>query len=142
MTSPRAGHTIEADAVPSLLEALRKYFDLMYDCDTSRFEDVFSPTVQLHGFRDAEMKAWSADVYKNILKQRQSPKSQNAPREEEILLMDFASPTQVLTKVRVRISSLMFVDHLIWHRIDGRWQITAKGFHLEAECEPSRRSGS
>ena len=25
-----------------------------------------------------------------------------------------------------------FIDYLTWHRIDGRWLITSKGFHLEA----------
>jgi hypothetical protein len=110
----------------------------MYDCDTSRFDEVFQPTVHLHGFREGEMKAWPAEVYKNILDQRQSPKSQNAPREDEILLVDFASSTQALTKVRVRISSMVFIDYLTWHRIDGRWMITSKGFHLEAGCAVAR----
>jgi hypothetical protein len=64
----------------SLMNALQKYLDMMYDCDTSRFDDVFRPTVHLHGFRDGEMKAWSADAYKEILNKRQSPKSQHARR--------------------------------------------------------------
>ena len=119
--------------VTSLMDAVQKYFDLMYDCDTSRFDDVFFPGVHLHGFRDGEMKTWSAPVYKDILERRPSPQSQNAPREEEILLVDFASSTQALVKVRVRISSMVFVDHLTWHRIEGKWLITSKGFHLESE---------
>ena len=53
-------------------------------------------------------------------------------REDSLLLLDFASPTQALTKVRVRIANLMFVDYLTWHRIDDKWLITSKGFHLEA----------
>jgi hypothetical protein len=117
----------------SLMAAVQKYFDLMYDCDTSRFDEVFRSTVNLHGFRDGAMQAWSAEVYRNILGRRQSPKSQNASREEQILLVDFASPTQALTKVRVRICDMMFVDYLTWHHIDGLWLITSKGFHLESE---------
>ncbi len=35
-------------------------------------------------------------------------------------------------KMRVRIANLMFVDYLTWHRIDDKWLITSKGFHLEA----------
>ena len=46
---------------------------------------------------------------------------------------DFASPTQVLVKVRVRIVAMVFVDHLTWHRIDGKWLITSKGFHVESD---------
>jgi hypothetical protein len=117
----------------SLMKALQKYLDMMYDCDTSRFDDVFRSTVHLHGFRDGEMKAWSADVYKEILNKRQSPKSQNAPREDEVLLVDFASPTLALVKVRLRVVTAMYVDYLTWHCIDGKWLITSKGYHIEAE---------
>jgi putative lumazine-binding protein len=133
MTSVDTDGPIDSAYVVSLMKAIQRYFDLMYDCDTSRFDDVFCPTVHLHGFRDGEMKAWSAKTYKDILNGRQSPKSQNAPRENDVLLVDFASASQALTKVRVRISSMRFIDHLTWHRINGKWLITSKGFHLEGE---------
>lgn len=115
-----------------LMAALQRYLDLMYDCDTSRFDEVFRPTAHLHGFRDGEMKAWSMDVYRDILNRRVSSKSQNIPRDDEILLVDFASPTMALVKVRVRIAAGVFVDFLTWHCEDGQWLITSKGFHLES----------
>jgi len=133
MTSVCPDGLIDAACVASLMGAVHKYFDLMYDCDTSRFDDVFCATVRLHGFRDGEMKAWSAEVYKDILNRRRSPKSLNAPRVNDVLLVDFASTTQALTKVRVRISSMWFIDHLTWHYIEGKWLITSKGFHLDSE---------
>jgi hypothetical protein len=132
-----AAHTIGRSCWADLSQALQKYFDLMYDCDTSRFDQVFRPTVQLHGFRDGQMVMWSASTYRDILDKRQSPKSLNAPRADEILLMDFASATQALVKVRVRIGSMVFVDYLTWHCIDGEWLITSKGFHLESDCDPA-----
>jgi len=115
-----------------LIEAVQKYFDLMYDCDTSRFDQVFRSTVQLHGYRDGQMVAWPAQTYRDILDKRQSPKSVNAARTDEILLIDFASTTQAFTKVRVRVNTMLFVDYLTWHRIDGKWLITSKGFHVES----------
>jgi Putative lumazine-binding len=115
------------------MAALQKYLDLMYNCDTSRFDEVFRSTAHLHGFRDGEMKAWSAEVYRDILNNRQSPESQSAPREDEILFVDFASPTMALVKVRVRIAAWVFVDYLTWHCENGQWRITSKGFHLESE---------
>jgi hypothetical protein len=105
----------------------------MYDCDTSRFGEVFRPTAMLHGFRDGEMQAWPMDAYREILNRRVSSKSQNVPREEEILLVDFASPTMALVKVRVRIALGVFLDFLTWHCADGQWLITSKGFHLESQ---------
>jgi hypothetical protein len=124
----------------SLMQAVEAYLDLMYDCDTSRLEDVFYRSSHLHGFRNGAMVSWGMDTYREILNRRQSPKSLNSPREDEILLVDFASTTQALVKVRVRLSAMVFVDHLTWHRMDGRWLITSKGFHVESDDSQSRPS--
>jgi len=119
------------DDVQGLGQAVQRYFDLMYDSDVSRFERVFRPTAQLHGLRDGKLTMLTAEAFKALLAGRPSPKSLSAPREEEILLMDFASATQALVKVRVRINTIVFVDYLTYHRIDGAWLITSKGFHVE-----------
>jgi hypothetical protein len=126
------------DPLAPLMEAVQKYFDLMYDCDTSRFDNVFRSTAHLHGFRDGQWLAWSALTYREILDKRQSPKSLGAKRADEILLIDFASPTQAVVKVRVRIVAMVFVDHLTWHCIDGQWLITSKGYHVEFDGRPER----
>jgi hypothetical protein len=60
-----------------------------------------------------------------------SPKSRNAPRVQEILLVDVASPEQAMVKVRVRIGTIQYLDYLAYHRIRGNWLITAKSFHVE-----------
>ena len=114
-----------------LTEAVQRYFDLMYDADLAGFDRVFRPTAQLHGFREGEMTMWPAATYKEVLANRPSPKSLNAPRHEEILLLDFASSTQAMVKVRVRIGRTVFVDYLSYHRIDDDWLITAKAYHVE-----------
>ena len=118
-------------APESLLRAVQRYFDLMYDCDVANFDRVFRSSAQLHGFRDGQMTVWPAETYKAILSKRQSPKSRNARREEQVLLVDFASPTQALAKVRVRIGPTVFTDYLTYHRIDGEWLITSKAYHVE-----------
>lgn len=118
-------------AIPGLTGAVQRYFDLMYDSDIAHFDRVFRSSAQLHGFRDGQMTMLPAATFKEIIVGRPSPKSQNAPREEEILLMDFASANQALVKVRVRINTIVFVDYLTYHRIDGDWLITSKAFHVE-----------
>lgn len=115
----------------SLSDAVQRYFDLMYDGDTSKFEQVFTETSQLHGFRDGDMTVWPAAKYKDIMASRPSPQANGAPREEEILLMDFASDTQAMVKVRVRLNASTFIDYLTYHRINGEWLITSKGYHVE-----------
>ena len=112
-------------------EAIQRYFNLMYDCDVSRFDQVFHATAQLHGVRDGALTVWPAATYREVLSKRQAPKSAGAPREEEILMIDFTSSDQALAKVRVRIHQNVFVDYLTFLKIDGEWRITAKAFHVE-----------
>lgn len=118
--------------IAALSAAIDRYFDLMYDCDVADFDRVFASTAQLHGFRDNKMSCWSAAQYKEILAGRTSPKDQGAPREHEVLLMDFTSPTQALAKVRVRINDNVFVDYLCYHKINDTWLVTSKAYHREA----------
>lgn len=124
-------------SLEGLTAAVQRYFDLMYDSDTSRFDRVFRATAQLHGFREGQMAMWPAPAFRDALAGRPSPKSLDAPREEEILLVDFASTTQALVKVRVRINTSVFVDYLTYHRIDGDWLITSKAFHVERQVVTS-----
>ena len=112
-------------------DAVQLYLDLMYDCDVGKFDKVFASTSQLHGFREGKMTRWPAAQYKEVLAGRQSPKALGAPREEQVLLLDFPSPTQALAKVRVRIHDMVFVDYLSYHKVDGRWLITSKAYHRE-----------
>jgi len=118
-----------------LLEAVERYLALMYDCDVSRFDQVFAPTAQLHGLRDGKLNIIPAADYRKRLSERTSPQSKNAPRFQEVLLVDFASPTQAIVKVRVRIDTQQYLDHLSWHCIDGEWRVTAKSFHVERVYE-------
>jgi len=123
----------------SLLEATDRYFDLMFGNDISHFERVFSANAQLHGLRDGNLRLLPAKEYKAALAAAPSPKAKNAPRHQEVLLIDFASPTQALVKVRVRIDTNLYVDYLSYHAINGTWLITAKSFHVERKFEA--RSG-
>jgi hypothetical protein len=127
----------ESPDVAPLLEAVERYFTLMYDNDVSQFDRVFAPTAQLHGFRDAELRILPVRDYRTMLASSPSPKSKNAPRLQEILLIDLASPVQALVKVRVRIDLLQYVDYLAYHCIDDAWLITAKSFQVERRYEPA-----
>jgi Putative lumazine-binding len=117
--------------IHALLEAIDRYFDLMFDNDVSRFERVFTPTAQLHGLRDGTLRLLPSGEYRSALASRESPQSKGAPRQQEILSLDFASPSQALAKVRVRIDKLLYLDYLAFHLVEGRWLITAKSFHVE-----------
>jgi len=115
----------------ALLETIDCYFETMFDCDVSRFDQLFAPTAQLHGLRDGALRVLPAADYRQLIISTASPKSKAAPRQQEILSIDLATPTQALAKVRVRIDALLYLDYLLFHRVDDRWLITAKSFHVE-----------
>jgi hypothetical protein len=122
-----------------LFTAVQRYFDLMYDSDVTKFDHVFHPSAQLHGFREGAMAVWSAEKFRDVLASRPSPKSLQAPRREELLLADFASEAQAVVKVRVRINAVTFVDHLTYHRIGSDWLVTSKAYHVES-VEPEGKA--
>ena len=126
----------------SLLAAVERYFETMFDGDLDRFDQVFAATAQLHGLRDGSLRVLPASDYRKLLAANPSPKSKNAPRQQEILLIDFASVSQALVKVRVRIDAILYVDYLSYHCIDGAWLITAKSFHIERRFEDQGRGVS
>jgi hypothetical protein len=115
----------------SLIAAVEQYFELMFDFDIGRFDHVFAPSAYLTGVNDGNLRILSAAEYRSLLASSASPKSKNAPRQQEVLLIDFAAPAQALVKVRVRIDTTLYVDHLAFHRMAGRWLVTAKSFHIE-----------
>ena len=120
----------------SALSAIEAYFDLMYDSDDSHFPEVFHELCQVHGMRDGKLVAWSASEFRKLVRSRPSPASMGAPRQQEIVRADEISPDVAAAKVRVRIGQTHFLDHLILHRIDGKWLVTSKGFHVEQVLPP------
>jgi|SRR5215467_5392868 len=119
---------VDATTHMSLIAAVENYFQMMFDSDVDRFDQVFAPSAQLHGLRDGNLRILPAAEYRRILASNPSPKSNNAPRQH-------ASPSQALVKVRVRINMLLYVDYLSFHFIDAAWLITAKSFHIERRFE-------
>ncbi|MGZ3293149.1 MAG: nuclear transport factor 2 family protein [Xanthobacteraceae bacterium] len=119
----------------SLLGAIERYFDLMFDSDVSRFDQVFAPSAPLHGLRDGNLRLLPAQDYKNALASGPSPKSKNTPRQQEVLFIDLASTTQAVVKVRVRIGTVQYLDYLSYHCLSDVWLITAKSFHVERRYE-------
>jgi hypothetical protein len=130
----------DAKTTRSLLDAVERYFDLMFNGDVERFDQVFAESAQLHGLRDGKLRLLPAKDYKTALASNPSPMAKKAPRYQEILLLDFASPTQAIVKVRVRINTLQYLDYLSYHFINDTWLITAKSFHVEQRCEPTMGS--
>jgi hypothetical protein len=118
------------DSIQAVASAINGYFDLMYEADDSRFAAVFHDACLVHGLRDGKLTTWSAAGFRDVMRNRPSPAAMKSPRDQEILSIEQIVPDMATARVRVRIGQTGFVDHLVFHRIDGKWLITAKAFHI------------
>jgi hypothetical protein len=124
------------DQIQAIVAAISGYFDLMYDADDSRFSEVFHDACLIHGMRDGKLTAWSASEFRDVMRGRPSPAAMKSPREQEILTIDHTVPDLAIAIVRVRIGETGFIDHLIFHCIDGKWLVTTKAFHVARVFPP------
>ena len=82
-----------------LLNAIQTYFDALYACDLSLFDQVFHPASSLF---DADEGAITVDPiadYRQVIAKRESPSSRSQEREDEIILIDWLSPAAATVKV-------------------------------------------
>lgn len=124
------------DQNQAIASAIEGYFDLMYEAADGRFPEVFHDASLIHGLREGKLVAWSAAEFRALMRGRPSPASLKSPRDQEILGIDCTAPGLATAKVRVRIGQTGFVDHLVFHRIDGKWLVTSKAFHVAQVFPP------
>lgn len=124
------------EQLQTIASAIAGYFDLMYDSDDNRFPDIFHDAALVHGLRDGKLTAWSAAEFRDVMRGRSSPAAMKSPRDQEVLSVEHPLPDLATAKVRVRIGQICFIDHLLYHRIDGKWLITSKAFHVAQVFPP------
>jgi hypothetical protein len=124
------------EQIQTIASAINGYFDLMYDADDDRFPEVFHRACLIHGIREGKFTAWSASEFRDVMRSGPSPRALKSPREQDILSIERIAPDLAAAKVRVRIGQIGFVDSLIFHRIDDKWLVTSKAFHVAGVFPP------
>jgi hypothetical protein len=112
-----------------LADAVQLYLDLLYTCNVALVEQVFHEGAQLCTLEGDEPFYRSVSDYREVLRNRVSPESQGATRQEHLVSIDLSSATQAMVKVQMRINQYMFSDYLIFFRSHQSWRIVAKTFH-------------
>jgi hypothetical protein len=93
------------------------------------FSRVFHDQAWLFTQQDGRFSAMTAADYRSLLAGRTSPRSLGAPREDQIISIDFSAATHALVKVRVRINQAVFVDYLSMLKLDVGWRIVSKTYY-------------
>ncbi|MFL9875088.1 nuclear transport factor 2 family protein [Paraburkholderia megapolitana] len=115
--------------IPDIHQALQIYFDVMYECDLEKFDQIFHPTSSLFGMQDGKFSLRPFAQYRAEIAVRKPPKSVSQPRIDSVLQISVLSPEMAFAQVRVRIFEKIFIDNLNLLKFDGKWMIVAKIFH-------------
>lgn len=111
--------------------ALQMYFDVMYECDLKKFDQVFHPTCSLFTVDEGELIVKPFDRYREEMSTRTAPKSRAQCRERErIVKIDFLSEQLALAQVRVQIHEKLFADNLNLVKVGSNWMVVAKIYLL------------
>ncbi len=108
-------------SIDAIQSTLQTYFDVMYECDMTKFDEVFHPACSLFTAGGASLVVRPFAAYREEMKARTSPKSLGQTRAlEAIVKIDMLSHDIALAQVRVQIHDKLFADNLNLVEVDGR----------------------
>jgi len=116
-------------SIEQISQAVELYFQALHACDLAQFDQVFHPSSSLFDSTDGVFTAMPVAEYRQIIAQRRSPKSAGQAREDQLISIDLLSVDAGVAKVQLRIHDKVFVDHLNFARVNGRFMIAAKIWH-------------
>ncbi|MCA8100150.1 nuclear transport factor 2 family protein [Burkholderia contaminans] len=122
--------------IDGIQHALQIYFDVMYECDLNKFDQVFHPSSSLFTMKNGEFNLRSFARYREEIAARKPPKSIQQPRIDDILQIEMLSSEIAFAQVRVRIFEKVYVDNLNLLKFDQNWMIVAKIFHHAETIDP------
>ena len=118
-------------ALDEVAALLQMYVDGLYHSDTQRLRQVFHPDAIYATASEGALRSMRMDAYFPMVDQRPSPASKGDARYDRILSIEFVGPVTAMAKVECAILPRHFTDLLTLVKVDGRWQIIAKVFHVE-----------
>jgi len=115
------------DAIRALVT---QYFDGLYAGDIKTLGSIFHRRSRLHVILEGKLVEIEFEPYMEIVKNRASPSSQNAMRDDQLVLIQQSTATTALVIVRLLLAGKSYTDHLSLIKDEGRWQIMSKVYHL------------
>jgi hypothetical protein len=111
----------------AIREAIGHYFQGHATGDGAHFAQVFHPASQLFWIRDGQLHQRTSAEY--IAGASGQPPADEAERRRRIVSIDRAGDAAVV-KVELDYPSALFTDYMSMLKVDGRWMIVNKTFHV------------
>ena len=110
-------------------DAVQVYLDMLYTCNPDLVTAIFHDRAQLCTIENGAPLFRSVSEYREVVRERTSPESLGAEREEHLVTIDLSSPTQAMIKVQMRINQAIFSDYLTMFKLGKEWRIVAKTYY-------------
>jgi len=117
--------------VAEIEKVLKVYFDGLHEGDTKKLGEAFYPSSHLYSVgSDGKAADMPRGDWFKMVESRPSAKSKGSARADRIVSIDFSGPGTAFAKVECQLPPRYFTDYLTLLKIDGRWQVIAKAFHM------------
>lgn len=112
-------------------DTIQVYFDSMYESDPGKVLDAFHPNAKITGYIEDELHEMTADEFAEFVGEQQpSPKAQGETLLTNVLSVE-QSGNIATARVRDDYLGMRFLDCLSLLKVDDRWCIYNKLFHVE-----------
>ena len=116
---------MQIDEVRAFLD---DYFEVLQTQELSLFDRVFHKECVLYSQQNDTLVVRSFASYRELVQGRRSAASGGFPRSEQVLMVDFLSPTMATAKLRLRLFDSIVDDNLNLMKHEGRWMVYAKHY--------------
>lgn len=111
---------------------IQVYFACMYESSREKAYAAFHPDAWISGYLPNGYQHMTVSDFGDfVAAQQPSPKSKGEAASLEIISLEVAGQTAV-ARVRDAYLGLVFLDTLSFIKLEGRWLILNKLFHIEA----------
>ncbi|MEJ2383706.1 MAG: nuclear transport factor 2 family protein [Xanthomonadales bacterium] len=112
-------------------ETIQTYFDSMYESNPDKARAAFHPAARITGYLEDGLHEMSVDDFAAfVASQQPSARANGDPARLDVLSIDIAGNTAA-ARIRDDYLGLTFLDSLSLLKVDGRWSIYNKLFHVE-----------
>lgn len=112
-------------------DTIQVYFDSMYESNPGKVLDAFHPNARITGYIDDELHEMSTEEFADFVSEQQpSAREKGEMLRTEILSVKEAGNIAT-AQVRDDYLGLTFLDYLSLLKVDDRWCIYNKLFHVE-----------
>lgn len=112
-------------------DTIQTYFDCMYESSADKAVAAFHPSARITGYLEDGLHEMSVSDFAGfVASQQPSALAKGEPVRLDVLSLDIAGNTAT-ARLRDDYLGLTFLDSLSLIKIDGRWSIYNKLFHVE-----------